>query len=189
MTELNMTNLWWVGAMILMPMYLANGAPVVANRIKALKVLGTPLNEKALGSHKTWRGLLAGVLGGWLGAMLVMIVYLITNPQVNWIEFNWFQIIFFSVLGMWLGLGALVGDMLKSFIKRKIKIAPGRPWIPFDQIDFIFGGFLFYLIIPTKIFEGEIVAIIFILALLITPLLHLLANIIAYKLGWKKVWW
>ncbi|HEX5285728.1 MAG TPA: CDP-archaeol synthase, partial [Polaromonas sp.] len=32
------------------------------------------------------------------------------------------------------------GDSLKSFFKRRLGIAPGQRWIPFDQLDFILGG-------------------------------------------------
>ena len=38
------------------------------------------------------------------------------------------------------GLGALGGDALKSFIKPRLGIAPGMPWIPADQLDFVVVG-------------------------------------------------
>jgi CDP-2,3-bis-(O-geranylgeranyl)-sn-glycerol synthase len=45
-------------------------------------------------------------------------------------------------LGFLLGLGAMAGDAAKSFFKRRLGIAPGHPWIPFDQIDFQIGALL-----------------------------------------------
>jgi CDP-2,3-bis-(O-geranylgeranyl)-sn-glycerol synthase len=33
----------------------------------------------------------------------------------------------------------MAGDAVKSFLKRRAGIRPGRPWIPFDQIDFVVG--------------------------------------------------
>ena len=45
-----------------------------------------------------------------------------------------------TAFGAWLGLCALLGDLLKSFFKRRLTIAPGRPWIPFDEIDWVAGA-------------------------------------------------
>lgn len=45
------------------------------------------------------------------------------------------------VVGFWLGAGALGGDLIKSFFKRKAGIKEGR-YIPFDTIDWIVGAFL-----------------------------------------------
>lgn len=180
-------GIWWVAGFLLLPMYFANGAPVIANRIVFLKGLGIPLSERLLGTHKTLRGLVAGMVGGWLA---IAILFLIAGSySVGIFQINLPVFLVFSVFGVWLGLGALIGDALKSFVKRKIKIPPGKPWVPFDQIDFIFGGFIFYIVSPFRFFQQEDVAAVFVLALLITPLLHLMANIVAYKLGWKKVWW
>jgi hypothetical protein len=33
-----------------------------------------------------------------------------------------------------------VCDSVKSFVKRRVGIAPGAPWIPFDQLDFVIGA-------------------------------------------------
>ena len=39
------------------------------------------------------------------------------------------------LLGLGCGVGALGGDSIKSLIKRQLGIAPGRSWIPADQLD------------------------------------------------------
>ena len=44
------------------------------------------------------------------------------------------------LLGLGCGVGALGGDSIKSLIKRQLGIAPGRSWIPADQLDFVVGG-------------------------------------------------
>ena len=47
-----------------------------------------------------------------------------------------------------MGFGALTGDAIKSFFKRRVNIPPGVSWFPFDQIDYIIGGIalsLFYI--------------------------------------------
>jgi hypothetical protein len=42
--------------------------------------------------------------------------------------------------GLRFGFGAVAGDAAKSFFKRRLAIAPGSPWIPFDQLDFAVGA-------------------------------------------------
>jgi len=46
------------------------------------------------------------------------------------------------MLGVVFGIGALLGDAAKSFIKRLFRIRPGVSWLPFDQIDWIVGMFV-----------------------------------------------
>jgi CDP-2,3-bis-(O-geranylgeranyl)-sn-glycerol synthase len=45
--------------------------------------------------------------------------------------------------GFLMGLGALVGDAAKSFLKRQVGIAPGASWLVFDQLDFFVGAYVF----------------------------------------------
>lgn len=33
------------------------------------------------------------------------------------------------------------GDAAKSFFKRRVHVPPGKPWVPFDQLDFVIGVF------------------------------------------------
>ena len=42
-----------------------------------------------------------------------------------------------------MGLGAGVGDAVKSFFKRRVGIAPGSSWLFFDQLDFFVGAYAF----------------------------------------------
>ena len=77
----------------------------------------------------------------------------------------------------------MLGDAVKSFFKRSIGIASGRPWFPFDQIDFIIGGTIFALpFIP-------ITLSLFVTALLITIPLSMLVNLLSFKLKLKETWW
>ncbi|MDX9970478.1 MAG: CDP-archaeol synthase [Candidatus Gracilibacteria bacterium] len=164
---------------LFLPAYFANMCPVIAASLKL--PLGHPINEKIFGSHKTYRGF----IGGFVGALLILIIqtFLFKNGyfvSVSILEYSFSNIPLYAFV---FGVGALTGDIVKSFFKRLLKIKPGAPFIPFDQIDFILGAFIFSLIffqIPLK----NLVA-----ALLITPFLHLLTNVIAYFLGLKKVWY
>jgi CDP-diglyceride synthetase len=45
-------------------------------------------------------------------------------------------------LGFLLALGALLGDLIKSMVKRRVGVPSGRSWFPYDQLDYIIGGLL-----------------------------------------------
>lgn len=53
------------------PVFVANGIPVVVKNLPILKHWNAPLWERGFGKNKTWRGLVLGVLGGALTAILV----------------------------------------------------------------------------------------------------------------------
>ena len=81
------------------------------------------------------------------------------------------------------GFGTGLGDLVKSFFKRRIGIKPGGVWPVFDQVDYILG---FLVLTYWVVFPGwEVIAI----ALVLTLILHPLTNLIAYVFKIKKVWW
>ena len=65
-----------------------------------------------LGPHKTWRGVAAGVLAGTVAAPLL---------GVGW------------AIGALAGLSAMVGDLLTSFLKRRLDRPSGTPMAGLDQ--------------------------------------------------------
>lgn len=98
-------------------------------------------NKRVLGSHKTVRGFIAGII---VAIFTVYIeVYLYQN--ISWVR-ALIPINYSSInpilLGFLLGFGALAGDAIKSFFKRQKNVPPGKSWVPFDQIDYIVGGIL-----------------------------------------------
>lgn len=126
--------------------------------------------QRIFGAHKTWRGLFIGVIAAFL--FFLVQKYLFHNYQVireaSLIDYNSASIL----TGLVMGLGALLGDALKSFFKRQRKIDPGRPWFPFDQLDFVVGGVL--LSWPLTKISANIILI----ALVLGFLFHLLIKII-----------
>jgi CDP-2,3-bis-(O-geranylgeranyl)-sn-glycerol synthase len=119
----------------------ANMAPVLARHLfpawdQPLDGGRTFRGRRILGDHKTVRGVVCGMIVAavvyqaqeiacerWEGVRALVIV----EPHGAW-------------FGALLGAGALGGDLVKSFAKRRIGVAPGRPWIPFDQVDWIAGA-------------------------------------------------
>jgi len=163
----------------ILPAYVANMFPVFA---RALKLPGgRVISQKWFGGHKTYRGFTAGIIGGILTVYLQL--YLSNYnffKNISLLDYSAVNLIF---LGFLFGFGAMLGDLIKSFFKRRIGKQPGVPWPGFDQLDFIAGA----LILVSVVYLPELKIIVTILV--VTPVLHLLTNVIGYWLGWKKVWW
>ena len=135
---------WFFG-----PAGLSNLGAFLASKIPFLKPFNQPVdfgltfrNKRVLGSHKTIRGFIAGIIVGILTVYFEVFLYQ---------NFSWVRAIvpidYTTVnpvlLGFLLGFGALAGDAVKSFFKRQKNVPPGKSWVPFDQIDYIVGGVLF----------------------------------------------
>lgn len=170
----------------MLPVYVANTAPLIVKRLNIFNVpidSGVMLGRSRLfGSHKTWRGIFAGVVFG----AITCIVQKLLLPWLGTITLLPLGIYSLSAalaVGAAAGLGALLGDLFKSFCKRRIGIAEGRPWIPFDQLDLIIGGLIAFA--PWYTPSQAHLIVIFVLS----PLLHFSTNLAAYHLGIKKVWW
>lgn len=173
---------------LLLPAAVANMAPVIAGRLGFWPQLNIPIDgnhrifgQPIFGSGKTWRGLLVGCIAAILTCGLQAILYQLgwirTLSPVDFFQTNWF------ILGLCMGLGALVGDIVKSFVKRQVHIASGQPWPVFDQLDFLAGAILAtWWLFP---WSGNRIWI----AIIITLIMHPLANIVGYVLKIKKVWW
>lgn len=152
-----------------LPVYLANMSPVL---FRKLNILNIPINKKLFGSHKTYQGFLVGII---IAVLTVYIQYKL-SLSINLINYSNYLLI-----GFLFGFGALIGDLIKSFFKRRLNIKPGQPWIPFDQLDFIIGGLLFI----SFIYIPPIKMIIFLLV--ITPIGHIIINYMGYCLGLREV--
>lgn len=150
--------------------------PVFAANIPGLNKWNQPLdgglafhNKRILGDHKTIRGLVTGVIAGMLTAVMLVHfspdVYYGANPLL---------------VGFLLSFGALLGDSVKSFFKRRVGIPSGKTWFPFDQIDYIVGGILLSLLVVQLSIKTY--AVIFLLYFC----LHVLSTTIGYLLRLKS---
>jgi CDP-2,3-bis-(O-geranylgeranyl)-sn-glycerol synthase len=150
--------------------------PVFARKTEFLNY---PINTKLLGSNKTYRGFFFGILVSILTVLLQKYIYPIELfnqlSLLNYSEINFF------IYGFLFGFGSLTGDSIKSYFKRKIGIKPGKPWIPFDQLDFIIGGLIFISLVYIPSIK------VIIILLLFTPLLHVLTNYTGYLIGIREV--
>jgi CDP-2,3-bis-(O-geranylgeranyl)-sn-glycerol synthase len=174
---------------IVIPVYIANASAVVVGG-------GTPIDFKKnwsdgrriLGDGKTWKGLFAGTFIGMTAGfgLVVGARYLNANgySYLGFTDFEGFPLmipILFSLC-----FGALVGDLVESFFKRRIGKDRGQDWIPFDQLDFLIGALVSsFLMSELLYFSGltcgdwffhNITIWHILILLVVTPFIHLTAN-------------
>ncbi|MFQ5920151.1 MAG: CDP-archaeol synthase, partial [Thermoplasmata archaeon] len=89
--------------------------------------------------------------------------------------------------------GALLGDLLGSFLKRRWGIAQGEKAPILDQYDFVIGAFLVTgVAFPAWVAMHYLVGEAFLgmaLIVVVTPPLHRAINLIGYRMGKKEVPW
>ncbi len=128
------------------PMYVANSVPVVVKRIPFLNIpidMGKIWRGKPIfGSHKTVRGFVSGTLSAIIVVYIQKILFLQGGiwESLSIVDYEMFP---FALFGFLIGFGALAGDAIESFFKRRVGIDSGEPWIVFDQIDYVIGALLF----------------------------------------------
>ena len=110
-----------------LPAVAANMAPVVVAKI----VPGNwPIWETRLGRNKTWRGLISGIIAaGIVFAIQKDLMFTRGGSYVSLFDYREESIIIWALL---FGGGALVGDALKSFFKRRIP--DGELWPSWYQL-------------------------------------------------------
>ena len=168
----------------MLPAYFANMAPVVAKNMFRKLTLQIDFNiglgnNTIFGKNKTYRGLIAGMLA----AIIVAYTQFFLNGGNIFADLALVDYSNWLLIGLLLGLGAMFGDLVKSFVKRRIGLKPGMPFVPFDQLDFVFGALIF--VYPVAKLPMEKMAII----LFISFILHMVINHIAFYTGIRKERW
>lgn len=154
-------------------------APVFGVKIFGKKLV---IHKKLFGENKTWVGFLSGVLFGIIGAVLQGVLYANFEffKNISIIDYGAINLVY---LGYFLGFASMFGDLAKSFIKRRIGIAPGDKFVPFDQIDFVVSSFIFLSFID---FVGWSIIT---AGFLLTFFLHVIVNHIGYFLRLRETKW
>lgn len=162
--------------LFILPAYFANAAPVVFGG-GAHVDFGKKMRDgqRVFGPGKTWRGLFSGVAVGSLIGLLEAIA--LNSPLL-------------ALQGVLLSVGTMTGDLLGSFIKRRMKQKQGQPSLFLDQLLFLFVALIMAYPVysmpnaPLKI-DVEGVAVLVVL----TYAAHRISNWAANKAGLKKVPW
>lgn len=171
-----------------LPAYFVNMTPPLIKRVGIFNFLDKRVDfgkkfkgEPIFGNHKTWRGVTGGILVGILMVFGQLYFYQFSFiKKISLIDYQKINILLFGFL---ISSGAVFGDLFFAFIKRRLKLQPGTRFLPFDQINYVIGAFIF--LQPFLKLSYSIWLTIFIL----TFFLHLIFNRIGYLLGLHKAKW
>ena len=155
--------------------YVANAAPVLLGGGQPLD-LGAKFTDgrRILGDAKTIRGFVGGVAAGTVAGGILALYAPLPGFSV-WGQF---------LAGFAISAGALLGDALGSFLKRRMGIEPGKPF-PLDQLGFIIIGLLLAYPFASSLYSLEMVAFL----LVLSYLLLVITNAAANRFGLKAVPW
>lgn len=160
---------------LLAPMYVANSTAMLFGGKTPIDFGKKFFDKKPVfGSGKTFRGAIAGIILGTAAAFLVQVF----STQASMI-FGEKYILF----GFLSSVGAIVGDIVASFFKRRSSIPQGTPVLFLDQLDFVVGALIFGSILYVPDFFEAIII------MAVTLVTHKLCNFFAFKLKLKKVPW
>ncbi len=169
---------------LFLPASFANMIPITLKKVPLLKhpvdFKLTFRERRILGDNKTFRGLVFGIIAS------IIIIYIQYAIQLKY-NFGNFLIDYTQVnlllLGFLMGFGALLGDMIESFVKRQLDIKPGDIFLFFDQTDWMIGCLALTSIYIR--FEFKI----WITAILLFSLLHIIIKHLSYYIGIENKKW
>lgn len=166
---------------LFLPAYFVNMTPPLARKANLFNFLDRDvdfgrkfLGQPILGAHKSWRGVVLGILVGFLAALVQGCLYQFSAIQrISLLDYGQINIFLFGFL---ISTGAIFGDLLFAFIKRRLKMKPGARFLPWDQTNYVIGVAIFL----TAIFKIEI--IVWITLFILTFILHIIFNRLGYHL-------
>ncbi|WP_435196662.1 CDP-2,3-bis-(O-geranylgeranyl)-sn-glycerol synthase [Natronomonas sp. EA1] len=170
--------LWAMG-----PAYIPNNAAVLAGGGAPIDGGRTMGDRRLLGDGKTWRGTGVGIVAGVAVAYLLNLV----APTVEAVGYG--VPTFTPVVAFALAAGAMLGDILASFVKRRTGRERGTAFPLLDQLDFVVVSLGLVALLAPGWFTSVFTLPRLLVVLVATPLLHLLTNAGAYALGLKAEPW
>jgi len=173
-----------------LPAYLANMAPPILKKLNLFNFLAFPIDQNLkffdkkplLGSHKTVRGALFGFLISFLFVLFQRILFEIEFfKNISLIDYSKINIFLFAGV---FSFGVIFGDLFFSFIKRRINLKEGAPFLPFDQTNYVLGcAFFLY------IFGFPIKVKVWIFLFFVTFFLHIIVNRLGFYLKIHSAKW
>jgi len=164
---------------LMVPAYVANPMAVVFGGGKPID-LGKNFfdGRRVLGDGKTYRGLVGGIVCG------VFIGFVQMNTPLG----HYLGVHTLSVVCA-LSIGALLGDLVESFLKRRLGLRRGAKFPVADQLDFVVGACALTYLLEPLWFTANFTPLKLIVVFVATPLLHRLTNIVGYRIKLKKEPW
>ena len=167
---------------LMLPAYVPNSSAVLFAGKTPVDFGKTFVDGRRIfGPGKTFRGLIGGTIVGIAVGLLLQGIE--RSVHLGLPSFDPIYVV------VTLSLGAMLGDLVKSFFKRRLGLARGRPLPLADQLDFVVGAWvLTYIFFPDWFIHNFTLPVILIV-LVLSPLIHLAVNLIGYKLGKKQEPW
>jgi len=173
------TALW-----AMLPAYVPNNAAVLAGGGRPIDGGRTWGGRRVLGDGKTWRGTAAGTLAG---VALALALNAVSEPVADLLGVPAVEFPLAAAVG--LALGAMLGDIGASFIKRRSGRQRGAPFPGLDQLDFVVGALALAALFDVGWVTATFTFPVLVVVLVVTPLLHVTTNGIAYVIGAKDEPW
>ncbi|WP_255194820.1 CDP-2,3-bis-(O-geranylgeranyl)-sn-glycerol synthase [Halorarius litoreus] len=165
----------------MLPAYVPNNAAVLLGGGAPIDGGRTWRGRRLLGDGKTWRGTAIGTV---VGVALALALNAVQPTLVALVGFG--LPVFPLAVAVALAFGAMLGDILASFLKRRTGRKRGAAFPVLDQLDFVVVALLLAtLVAPAWVFEVFTLPRV-VVVLVATPLLHLTTNAGAYVLGLKE---
>ncbi|MFH0816975.1 MAG: CDP-2,3-bis-(O-geranylgeranyl)-sn-glycerol synthase [Methanobacteriota archaeon] len=146
--------------------------------------------RRVFGDGKTWRGFFGGIACG-IGLGLVQMGIAYAAGSGDYWGFSPFPGILLVFL--FLSVGAMLGDLLGSFVKRRLGGERGASYPVLDIYVFVAMAILFVALFQNGWFTEHYLSdwgwLGLVTVLSLTPLLHRGVNVIGFKMGKKKVPW
>lgn len=177
MTEASFVEL----IILIFPAYVANAVPVVLGGGKPIDFGKKICGKRVFGDSKTIRGVLAGFAFGAAGG--IAIAFFLTPFFLS--DLGVMQK---AAIAVALSLGTIAGDLLGSFIKRRLGMQPGSQSLLLDQLPFLYTA-LFFAWFAWGGLPAALGVTGFVFLTLLTVLLHWFFNILAHAFHLKKVPW
>ena len=168
----------------MLPAYVPNNAAVLFGGGRPIDGGRTWSGKRVLGDGKTWRGTAAGTIAG---TLLALGLNLVNDPVSSTIAVD--LPTFPIAVAIGLAFGAMLGDIGASFLKRRTGRERGAAFPGVDQFDFVIGAFAVAFIVDPGWFLATFTPGVLLVVIVLTPILHVGTNAIAYALGLKNEPW
>ncbi len=172
-----------VAVWVMLPAYIPNNVAVLAGGGRPIDD-GRTLSDgkRILGNGKTWRGTAVGTVAGVLVALGLNQLHRFVGESVAAAPFP-------IAAAVSLAFGAMLGDILASFLKRRTGRDQGTAFPGVDQLDFVVVSLTLTAIVATGWFLETFSLPVLVVVFVLTPLLHVSTNAIAYAFGLKDAPW
>ncbi|MEZ5966947.1 MAG: CDP-archaeol synthase [Planctomycetota bacterium] len=175
------------------PLLFAAAVAAVVQRRNLLRWARRPVDgglewrgRRVFGDNKTWRGFLVAIVGG--AAFALLQKHAVGSAAAGVLVVDW-NIVPAALFGAAMGLGAMLGELPNSFVKRRLAIAPGTAttgtwsvvFYVWDQVDLLTGAWplIWMWVHPRPL----LVAASFALALVVHPVLSLMGWLLGARIS------